>query len=64
MLIRLRIGHCSACFSISLSGCLCLSVTTAIAGWHLALWQEYGRHRAAFAGRELHTEAMNLSLHA
>ncbi len=56
MVIRLRIGHLVVCIPFTLRSCLCLSITTAIVGWQLAIWTRC----AAFDDNDLHSIASAL----
>lgn len=61
MLIHLRFGHFTACLSLNLTACLCLSITTVIAGWQIALWRGAGRHSANNTDTDMHSEALSSS---
>ena len=61
MLLRIRFGPFAACLSLSLTTCLCCTVTAVIAGWHIGLWRGAGRQRAAAVDPKVHNEASNSS---
>jgi hypothetical protein len=61
MLLRIRFGPFAACLSLSLTTCLCCTVTAVIAGWQIGLWRGAGRQRAAAADPKVHNEASNSS---
>jgi preprotein translocase subunit SecD len=61
MLLRIRFGPFAACLSLSLTTCLCCTVTAVIAGWQIGLWRGANRYRAAAADPKVHSEASNSS---